>query len=200
MYKIKICGLYRPCDIDYVNQCFPDYVGFILGFEKSHRNIDLNMLKTLTAKLDENILKVGVFVNAETSFILEHGKFLDIIQLHGDESNDFIENLRKKIPNHKIWKAFKIKSQEDLQKALQSMADNIVLDNGYGTGQTFDWSLLQSIDREFILAGGINVENAENAIKILKPYALDVSSGVETDKKKDFLKIEQIMKIVRSIK
>ncbi len=193
--KIKICGLFREEDIIYVNELLPDYAGFIINFPKSHRNLDFDKSKELILKLNSKIKSVCVFVNSPAEFIIQFD-FADIIQLHGDEDNNFIEKLREKLPpNKEIWKAFKIKSIEDLEIAEKSVADKIILDNGYGTGEKFDWSLLKNFKREFILAGGIDEKNIAN-IEIT-PTAFDVSSGVETDQKKDYNKIKKIIEIVR---
>ncbi len=198
MTKIKICGLSRVEDIEYVNITKPDYAGFIIDFPKSHRSIDYETAKNLISMLDENIKSVCVFVNKSTEYIEKFKHVCEVVQLHGDEDDDFILNLKNKIPETEIWKAFKIRDDKDISFAKKSSADMILLDNGYGTGETFDWGKIENIGRDFILAGGINIENAQNAIKNFKPYALDISSGVETNKKKDFEKIKQIIKKVRS--
>lgn len=195
--KIKICGLFRDIDIEYVNQTKPDYIGFIIGFPKSHRNISINQVTEFKSKLDSDIKSVGVFVNATFEEILLVEKYLDIIQLHGNEDNEYIKKLRVEIPNKEVWKAFKIKSKDDLILAQNSTADKIVLDNGYGTGECFDWSLLGEFNKDFILAGGINPENIRQAIDDFQPDIIDISSGVETDKQKDLNKIKQIIKEIR---
>lgn len=195
--KIKICGLFRDIDIDYVNQTKPDYIGFIIGFPKSHRNISNNQVAEFKLKLDSKIKSVGVFVNATFEEILEVEQYLDVIQLHGNEDNEYIQKLREKIPNKEVWKAFKIKSKEDLITSQNSQADKIVLDNGYGTGECFDWNLLGEFNKDYILAGGINPENIRQAIDSFHPDIIDISSGVETDKLKDLNKIKQIIKEIR---
>lgn len=197
MTKIKICGLFRECDIEYVNQTKPDYIGFIIGFPKSHRNISQEQVCEFKSKLDSDIKSVGVFVNATFEDILIVEKSLDIIQLHGNEDNDYIKSLREILPNKEIWKAYKIKTKEDLKLAKISIAEKIVLDNGYGTGECFDWKLLGEFDKKFILAGGINPENIRQAIDEFNPDIIDISSGVETDKKKDLTKIKQIINEIR---
>lgn len=195
--KIKICGLFREVDMDYVNQTNPDYIGFIIGFNKSHRNISNEMVALFKAKLNENIKSVGVFVNPNIDDILQVEKHLDILQLHGQEDNDYISTLREKLPNKEIWKAFKICNKEDLTIAQNSIADRIVLDNGYGTGQSFDWTLLDDFNKKFVLAGGINCENIRDAIDTFTPDIIDISSGVESDKIKDLNKIKHIIKEIR---
>lgn len=195
--KIKICGLFRECDIDFVNQAKPDYIGFIIGFPKSHRNITPEQVIQFKEKLDSSIKSVGVFVNADLEDILVVEQHLDIIQLHGSEDNDYMASLRKRLPEKEIWKAFRVKSKIDLALAESCTADRIVLDNGYGTGECFDWQLLDTFTKEFILAGGITTENIRHAIDTFHPDIIDVSSGVETDKLKDLNKITQIVKEIR---
>lgn len=196
--KIKICGLFRECDIDYVNQTMPDYIGFIIGFAKSHRNITLEQVASFKEMLDTSIKSVGVFVNATFDDIIAVSQYLDVIQLHGGEDNDYIATLREMLPDKEIWKAFKIKSQVDLDLSQSINADKIVLDNGYGTGECFDWSLLETFPKEFILAGGINCDNIRQAIDTFHPDIIDISSGVETDKLKDLNKITHIIKEIRT--
>lgn len=199
MTKIKICGLFRECDIDYVNEARPDYAGFILNYPKSHRNVPPGTAQELRSKLLTEIKAVGVFVNQPEETVISTARFvgLDIIQLHGNEDNDYINHLKEKtsIP---IWKAFKVETEAALKEALQSAADEILLDNGYGTGESFDWSMVKDFNRPFILAGGLKPENIPEAIRTLKPYALDISSGVETQKVKDPGKISAAVKSAHS--
>ena len=199
MTKIKICGLFRECDIDYVNEAKPDYAGFILNYPKSHRNVLPGTAQELRLKLLPEIKAVGVFVNQPEETVIKTAQFvgLDIIQLHGNEDNDYIDRLKERI-NIPIWKAFKVKTEAALTEALQSAADEIILDNGYGTGESFDWSMVKSFNRPFILAGGLTSENIPEAIRTLKPFALDISSGVETQKVKDPGKISAAVKSAHS--
>jgi phosphoribosylanthranilate isomerase len=113
---------------------------------------------------------------------------VDIVQLHGQEDETYIARLRQ-LTQAPIWKAFKIRSQADLDAAAASSADEILLDNGYGTGQTFDWSLTGGLTRPFLLAGGLTPENIPQAIAQMAPKLIDISSGVETDGAKDRDKI-----------
>jgi len=200
MTKIKICGLFRPDDIDYVNQAKPDYVGFILNFKKSHRYIEPKKAVDLRKKLDSSIKAVGVFVDEDLKEVIKASKLLklNVIQLHGHEDNDYIEVLKEStdIP---VWKAFKVRSEEDLVKANASLADKVILDNGYGTGECFDWSLITHFRREFILAGGLTPENLKGAVSTFAPCCVDISSGVETEKIKDKEKIIKAIEAVRSI-
>ena len=198
MTKIKICGLSREVDIDYVNEAKPDYIGFILNFPKSRRNISPERAAGLKKNLESGIRTVGVFVNQPMETVLEAADTigLDVIQLHGREDNDYIKELRNKT-DREIWKAFKIRSAEDLTKAENSAADQILLDNGYGTGEVFDWSLAGGIRRPFLLAGGLTPENIPDAVSRLHPLLLDISSGVETEGYKDREKILAAVRAAR---
>ena len=191
MTKIKICGLYRPCDIDYVNQARPDWCGFIINFPGSHRNCTPDQVRELRGGLDNAVSPVGVFVDQslDTVAALLNDGTIFIAQLHGHEDAAYISALRDAAPHCPVWKAFRIRSAADLRAANASPADLVILDNGYGTGQTFDWSLAGGINRPYLLAGGLTPENISDAIRQLHPYGLDISSGVETDKKKDLQKI-----------
>lgn len=191
MTKIKICGLSRPCDIDYVNEARPDWCGFIINFPKSHRNLTPDQVRELRRGLDASITPVGVFVDQpleEVAALLNDGS-ISIAQLHGHEDDAYIAALRTRTPGEEIWKAYKIRSQADLAAANDSAADLVLLDNGRGTGRTFDWSLLQNFPRPYLLAGGLNPENLPAAIRTLRPFGVDLSSGVETERQKDRAKI-----------
>jgi phosphoribosylanthranilate isomerase len=187
MTKIKLCGLYRPEDITAVNAARPDYCGFIINFPKSHRHVTPEQVRALRADLDPAVTPVGVFVNqpVETVAALQNDGTITVAQLHGQEDESYIAALRAATGGKPVWKAFKIRSEADLAAANASSADMVILDNGYGTGQTFDWSLAGGITRPFFLAGGLTPENIPAAIAQLDPTGLDLSSGVETDKKKD---------------
>lgn len=197
--KIKICGLSRPEDIDAVNQYRPDYIGFILNFPKSHRNITPELAKRLHSRLSAGIPAVGVTVNQplEVNAALLNDGIADIIQLHGQESDDYVRQLREQT-RKPVWKAFRIRSQADLDAAAASSADLVLLDNGYGTGTAFDWTLVRDIGRPFALAGGLHAGNLADAAK-MKPYLMDLSSGAETNGVKDAEKIQKLIEIVRRI-
>lgn len=190
MTQIKICGLFRGEDIDYVNEADPDYIGFILNFPKSRRNILPEQAAELRSRLSPDIKAVGVFVDQAIETVAEAATIigLDVIQLHGHEDNAYIASLREQL-DLPIWKAFKIQTAADLIAAEASAADNILLDNGYGTGMAFDWSLAGELSRPFLLAGGLTPENIPNAIHTLHPMLVDISSGVETNGVKDREKI-----------
>lgn len=200
MSKIKICGLRRKEDIEIVNKYKPDFVGFICDPMRK-RFISYDDIGKLRPYLSEEIIPVGVFVNAEIDHILEGVRLslFEYIQLHGDESETYIRELIEKLPDKiKVIKAFSIKDENDIKKANESSADLILLDNGKGgTGETFDWGLINNI-RPFFMAGGINISNVSKVIKKYKPYAVDVSSSVETDGYKDESKVKEIINAVRS--
>ncbi len=195
--NIKICGLFREQDIDFVNEANPDYVGFI--FANSHRQVSTETAEKLKNRLNKNILSVGVFVNEDIHKISEicDKKIIDLVQLHGNEDDNYINKLRK-VCNNKIIKAVKVKNAEDILYRRNSLADYLLFDGGAGTGIKFDWTFLKEFIRPFFLAGGINEDNICEAIK-LNPYCIDVSSGVETNKIKDRQKILNIVKIVKAI-
>ena len=196
--KIKICGLKCPEDIAYVNEAKPDYCGFIIEFPKSSRNVTGDQVRILIAELDKNIIPVGVFVNAapeRVDELLLDGTIL-IAQLHGQEDDDYIRRIQKNTGSQVI-KAFSVKAAQDIELALKSPADYILLDQGGGgTGQTFDWSLIPEIKRPFFLAGGLGADNLEQAVDTIRPYAVDLSSSVETDGVKDRSKILEAVSLV----
>lgn len=198
MSGIKICGLFRECDIDYVNEASPDYIGFIINFPKSHRSISAERASELRKRLLPQIRSVGVFVDQPEETVLAAAEItgLDVIQLHGHEDDRYIKSLRDEtgLP---VWKAFKVRSAADLYAAQASAADEILLDNGYGTGAAFDWSLLAGFARPFILAGGLAPDMIKEAVRLLAPKLVDISSGVETEKVKDKEKILAAVRAVR---
>ena len=200
MTQIKICGLSRLCDIEFVNQYKPDYCGFIIAYPKSRRNVSPEWVRCLTKKLDRAVTPVGVFVDAQPETVAEllRAGVIAVAQLHGHEDEEYIARLRELVPGSEIWKAFKVRTAADLEAARTSSADRILLDNGYGTGKAFDWTLLGDLDRPFILAGGLTPENLAEAIETLGPECVDISSGVETDGLKDPQKIRAAIAAVRS--
>ena len=199
MSRIKICGLRRPEDIAAVNEARPDYCGFIVEYPKSRRSIDRATLRELVQGLREEIVPVGVFVNAPKELVadlLEEGT-IQIAQLHGQESQEYIQEL-KVLTEKPLIQAFSIKSKEDVERARESVADYILLDQGSGgTGKVFDWSLVGEVGRPYFLAGGLDVENLREAIGLLHPWAVDLSSSLEIDGMKDAGRICQAVEIVR---
>ncbi len=198
MSGIKICGLFRECDIEYVNEAEPDYIGFILHFPQSRRNLIPERAAQLRRKIRPGIRAVGVFVNQPAELVCSAAERigLDVLQLHGQEDDAYIASL-KETAGLPVWKAFRVRSAADLSAAKCSTADEILLDNGYGTGAAFDWSVLAGFDRPFILAGGLTPERIPEAMKLLSPKMIDLSSGVETDGVKDREKILAAVRAVR---
>ena len=199
MTRIKICGLTRPEDVRYVNTAKPDWCGFILNFPSSRRNVTPEQARALRAGLDPDIRPVGVFVDrpAEEVAALLNSGVISVAQLHGREDDAYISVLRTLAPGCVVWRAFQLRSQADLAAAVASGADLVLLDNGRGTGQTFDWSLAGSVHRPFLLAGGLTPESIPRAVAALRPYGLDLSSGVETDGVKDPAKIQAAVTAAR---
>lgn len=197
--KIKICGLRRMEDVQAVNEAKPDFCGFIIEVPKSFRSVTADQVKELAAGLDRDIQAVGVFVNAPETLaagLLNQG-IISMAQLHGQEDETYIRRLRK-LTDRPLIKAFSVRTRKDAEKAMESTADYILLDQGSGgTGIPFDWSLLPVIERPFFLAGGLGEDNLETAVHRLHPYAVDLSSGVETDMWKDPVKIKKAVDIVR---
>ena len=184
--KIKLCGLTRPCDIEAVNELQPDYIGFVFA-KKSRRYVSPEKAEELKAMLAPGIQAVGVFVNEEPEQIaalLEAGT-IDVAQLHGQESETEIRRLRE-LTDHPMIQAFRIDTEQDVERANASTADYVLLDSGAGgTGTVFDWDLLQAIRRPYFLAGGLDTENLGTVRAKLNPYGVDVSSGIETGGYKD---------------
>ncbi len=203
MARIKICGLMRDEDIHAVNGALPDYIGFV--FAKSRRQVDGERAKAMKALLNPSIKAVGVFVNEEMDRIIQlcESGAIDLIQLNGDENGDYIKALKYRVPN-RIIKAVRVRSPEDIKRAMEFSCDYLLLDTWHeqhygGTGNVFDWSLVPKTIKPFFLAGGINSANIAQAIEKLSPYAVDVSSGVETDGYKDPAKIMEIVSKTRRI-
>ena len=198
MVKIKICGLRRLEDIEIVNKYKPDYIGFV--FADSKRKVSHELAAEMKSNLREDIISVGVFVDADESEILELYEMgvIEIAQLHGSESEDYINYLKENTNDKlKIIKAIEMSEDEDLSGYADSSADYLLFDSGKGSGKTFDWRLIRTdLKKEFFLAGGINSQNVKKAIEEFNPYAVDLSSSVETGDYKDEDKIKEIMEVI----
>ncbi len=192
--KVKMCGLTREEDIEAANAVRPEYIGFVFA-KKSRRYIDPAAAGQLRKKLDPSICAVGVFVDehAETVAALLNEGIIDIAQLHGQEDDAYIRQLKKRTEKPLI-KAFRIRAQEDIQAAQRSTADLVLLDAGAGDGKTFDWALLEGMKRPFFLAGGLEPENIREIQENPFLFALDVSSGIETNGQKDIHKMAAFRK------
>lgn len=193
MAKIKICGLKRQEDIAFVNELKPDYIGFILtnGFKRS---IDMEALRNLRDRLSGDITTVGVFVDEDIAIVnmLIKMDLIDMVQLHGSETVDYIRQIDAPV--------IKMLKPDNFDKINQyeKFVDYFLFDSGTGTGKTFDWSMIPKTAKPFFLAGGLDKGNIETAIHKMNPYCVDLSSAVETDGVKDYGKIKKIIEIVRS--
>ena len=193
MTKVKLCGLSRESDIAAVNKLKPDLVGFVFA-KKSKRYVSPEQAELLAP----GILAAGVFVNEPVEAVaelLDRG-VIDVAQLHGSEDDDYIARLRA-LTGKPIFHAFKVKSEADLPAIENCAADLVLLDSGAGTGKTFDWSLVRSVQRPYFLAGGLDPDNVADAIAALHPYGVDVSSGIETDGVKDESKMAEFVAAAR---
>lgn len=177
-----------------MNECLPDYAGFV--FAKSRRQVTVEQAGELSALLRPKIVPVGVFVNEEVEKVAQllNEQIIQVAQLHGDETEDYICRLKELARNAKIIKAVRVKAAEDILQNQTTAADYLLFDTFSareygGTGKTFDWSLIRQVSKPFFLAGGINAENVKDAIRQVRPYAIDASSAVETDGFKDREKI-----------
>ncbi len=198
MTKIKLCGLRQLCDIEYSNELLPDYIGFVFAKE-SKRYTSPEEAYTLRKHLNSAISPVGVFKNSDIKVILElvNAGTIDIIQLHGNENEEYIGQLRS-LTDATIMKAFQIKSITDINKANECTSDYVLLDSGGGSGETFDHSLICDMKRDFFLAGGMSVGNISAIINKFRPYAVDVSSAIENiSGNKDKEKMAEFVSAVR---
>lgn len=200
MTKLKLCGLSRLRDIEAANRLMPEYIGFVFARE-SRRFVDAKTAAFLKSRLHPDILTVGVFVDEtpETIAGLFTDGVIDIAQLHGRENEEAIRHLRT-LTDKPLIKAFRIDSPQDIEHANASSADYVLLDSGQGgTGAVFDWELLTNIRRPYFLAGGLTAENVRRAVSMLRPYAVDVSSGIETGGYKDEKKMRAFAQAVRGL-
>ena len=198
MVKIKICGLKRLEDIEIVNKYMPDYMGFV--FADTKRKVSHELARQLKDKLDPKIISVGVFVDAPKEEIVElfENGTIEMAQLHGLESEDYIKDLKAMTDNRLIViKAIEMSQDTDLLKYDSSNADYLLLDSGKGSGKTFDWRLIRKdLKKDFFLAGGLNKDNVTQAIEEFEPYAVDLSSSLEVNGFKNEDKIKEIMEII----
>ena len=199
MVKIKICGLKRLEDINIVNKYKPDFIGFV--FADSKRKVSPELASELKRNLASDIISVGVFVDASQNEILElfNKGIIDVAQLHGCETEEYISSLKDKTNNKlRIINAIEMSQGIDLNEYANTQADYLLLDSGKGSGKTFDWRLIRKdLNKEFFLAGGLDISNICQAIEEFKPYAVDLSSSLETDGYKDENKIREIMGVIR---
>ena len=217
--KVKMCGISKVETIPAVVEAKPNYMGLV--FAPSKRQVTVDQAKTLVEELhkgcakkygsdtepdkNDTIKTVGVFVNetVDNLVTIANEVNLDAVQLHGDEDETFIQSLKERT-NVEVWKAVQIRSAADVEEWIDSSADMILFDAYHkdergGTGEVFDWSSLDEFERPFMLAGGIDSTNVARAIRTVRPYGLDTSSGIETNGVKDDEKITAFTKIVKSI-
>lgn len=217
--KVKMCGISKVETIPAVVEAKPDYMGLV--FAPSKRQVTVDQAKTLVKELhrgyaqkygsdtehdkNDTIKTVGVFVNetVDNLITIANEANLDAVQLHGDEDEAFIQSLKERT-NVEVWKAIQIRSAADVEKWIDSSADMLLFDAYHndergGTGEVFDWSSLDAFERPFMLAGGIDSTNVARAIRTVRPYGIDISSGIETNGVKDDEKITAFTKIVKSI-
>lgn len=195
--KVKICGLSREVDIEYANRVHPDFIGFVF-FPKSKRYVNFERAAELRKNLKPGIKVVGVFVNENCDNVIRllNEGIIDIAQLHGDETEEDIQYIQA-VSGKQVIKAIKVKNRYDVEAWLDSGADYLLFDSGMGSGETFLWELLEGVEREYFLAGGLKEENLSEALSDKLPYAVDLSSGVESDGVKDFEKMRAVVDIVR---
>lgn len=202
--RVKLCGMFRDEDVQAVAEARPDLCGFIVDFPKSHRSVTPAQLAGLCDRLLEcepagaPIWRVGVFVDEPMEQLVRivDAGCIDLVQLHGSEDAAYIDELRDRT-GVGIIQAFRIRSAADAAAAEASAADLVLLDNGQGTGEGFDWSLVASVGRPFMLAGGLGPENVAQAIEEVRPWGVDMSSGIETEKRKDPAKMAAAVAAVR---
>ena len=217
--KVKMCGISKVETIPAVVEAKPDYMGLV--FASSKRQVTVDQAKTLVEELhkqytkrynngaeqsnDDEIKTVGVFVNETLDNLVSIATEanLDVVQLHGDEDEAFIQSLKERT-NVEVWKAVQIRSAADAEAWIDSSADMLLFDAYHkdergGTGEVFDWSCLDEFERPFMLAGGIDSTNVARAIRTVRPYGIDISSGIETEGVKDDDKIKAFTNIVRTI-
>ncbi|MFQ9515611.1 MAG: phosphoribosylanthranilate isomerase [Eubacterium sp.] len=203
MAKIKICGLKRKEDIEFVNEFMPDYIGFV--FANTRRKVEFERARELKELLSPEIKAVGVFVNEEIERVawLANEGIIDVIQLHGDEDNEYIDALRK-LTDREIIKAIRVKDTDAIEQGRRLKADYLLLDTFAGkdvyggTGKTFDRKLIPDDIGDYFLAGGLGADNLEQVLSECNPYAVDLSSSVETDGFKDREKIREVIRIVKT--
>lgn len=206
MTKIKICGLRRVEDVEAVNRAGADFAGFV--FAQSRRQVSPSLAAQLIARLKPEILPVGVFVNSAPEEIAAVVQQTGIraVQLHGDETPQQMDRVRRLCPQVHLWRAVRVKSREDLLQADGLGADTLVLDSYHptqygGTGQVGNWDLISSVllSTPVILAGGLDAGNLAQAVSQVRPMGVDLSGGVETGGVKDQKKIQQVVELAHRL-
>ena len=200
--RVKLCGMSRAEDVAATNAVSPDLCGFVCLFPRSHRNVRAEELPALASQVADHVLTTMVIVDQppELAVRIADVAGIDVIQLHGHEDATYVRALRAAFDGP-IVQAFRIRAATDVERALASPADMVLLDAGQGSGVTFDWSLVEGLGtrRPYILAGGLTPENVREAISELRPWGVDMSSGIETDGRKDPKKMAAAVAAVRSV-
>ncbi|QEA58364.1 phosphoribosylanthranilate isomerase [Leuconostoc koreense] len=191
MTLVKLCGNFRLQDIDYLNEVQPDLAGIILAPNK-RRSVSFALAQKIRLQLDDKIPLVGVFLNQEVDQILQYKEIIQMVQLHGSESEQEINKIQKAgLPVIKVMKP-------DHQYKTQAVRR--MIDAGAGTGKTFDWENFRPIQSLDFLAGGLSPDNLQQAISLLKPEVVDISSGIEYNGVKNLEKMREVVRIARSNK
>ena len=198
MAKVKICGIRRLEDIDFLNELQPEYAGFV--FAESKRKVEAEFALSLINRLNKSIKKVGVFVDEDYKKVENIALWLglDVLQFHGNETKEYIDYFKK----FDVWKTVKVTNTNSLDNINNYSCDKFLLDNSIaGSGKTFDWELIKNkkLGDSIILAGGLDSSNVQSGIMKLNPYAVDVSSCVECEGFKDFNKIKEFITKVREL-
>ena len=203
--KVKICGLQSLADVQLVNKFLPDYAGFI--FAPSKRQVSRRQVCEFVQVLKREIIPVGVFVNLpllELQEVVEASK-IRIIQLHGDETEKYLQQVKQSFPQLEVWRAVRATSQSELSRGMDSCADKFLLDSFVqgeygGSGKLANWEILSGLefDKPIFLAGGLNIDNIMEACELNNIWGVDVSSGVETNSVKDVAKVELFIKLVKN--
>ena len=197
MTKVKVCGLRRPEDAAALNPLGPDMAGLVF-YGPSRRNVSRDTAMSIREVLDPSIASVGVFVDEDPLVVadLVDSGIIDAVQLHGVEDSAYIHGLRR-LTDAPMVKSFIVRDERDVSSANACDADMVLMDAGMGSGRLFDWSLLERMDRDYILSGGLSPDNVTKALERLHPFGVDVSSGVETDGRKDPAKMSRFVGLVR---
>lgn len=202
MVKVKICGLRRAEDIAMVNEFHPDFVGFV--FADSKRKVDSKTAKLLRKELRRDIPAVGVFVNEDVEIIrsLCIQEIIQMVQLHGDEDEEYMKELKNQLPEIPVIKAVRLRSKEQILETEKTECDYLLLDTYVkdmygGSGKTFDKGMIPDLKKTYFLAGGLDASNVIDNIRVCHPYAVDVSSAVEIDGWKDAGKIKEFLERIR---
>ncbi len=199
MSKLKICGLKTEADVEIINETQPDYCGFIVDYPKSKRSLDPKEACRLVEKVLKTVKTVAVFVDEPMETVVKTMASFDMAQLHGNESERYIEELKKRT-GKLVIKAVIPKNSADVECFCKTKADYLLFDAGKGEGRAFNWEILKNVrpSRKYFLAGGLNEENIGSALDALDPYAIDVSSGAESDGKKDYSKVRRITEFLKN--